>query len=109
MKNLRIPLRIVGALLLAAVLVSSMACLAPYDIDGGIAVSLGPPAVRYEERPVRPGPDYLWVEGYWDWGGADWVWVPGTWDRAPHAHARWERPRYHQRHGRWYYNRGHWR
>ena len=108
MKSLRIPHQIVGALLLAAALVTSLGCLAPYDVAGGVSVSIGPPPVRYDERSVRPGPDYLWVSGYWDWGGGDWLWVPGTWTRSPHSHAHWVGPRYHQRHGHWYYTRGHW-
>jgi hypothetical protein len=100
--------RIVGALLLVAALGSSSACLGPYD-SAGISVAVGPPPLRVDARIAAPGPGYLWVDGYWDWGHGDWVWVPGAWARAPHARATWVRPGYHQRHGRWYYSRGHWR
>jgi hypothetical protein len=45
------------------------------------------PPRSINERPgVRPpGPNYQWIEGYWDWDKArnDFVWVTGTWRVPP--------------------------
>jgi hypothetical protein len=41
---------------------------------------------RYVHRHIRPVllverydpvPGYIWIGGYWNWGGAHWVWSPG--------------------------------
>jgi hypothetical protein len=37
---------------------------------------------QYELIPPRPGPDYLWRDGFWRWEGK-WVWVPGVWEYRP--------------------------
>ena len=43
---------------------------------------------------VAPGPDYVWVRGYWAWRGGVWVRVGGHWHRRPHGYS--------------YYRPGHW-
>ena len=73
-------------------------------------VSLGirigpPPAVRVEHRPARPGPDYVWVGGYWyPDNGRHYVWHPGYWSRPPYAGAHWVGP--HRADGQFY--AGYW-
>src|SRR5262245_26156896 len=72
-------------------------------------VSLGieigpPPPVRHYARPVSPGADYLWVDGYWYADGHRWKWHNGYWSRPPYAGAHWIAPRYEQRR---FYN-GYW-
>ncbi len=48
-------------------------------------------------RPPCPGPDYSWVDGYWDRNYGRNVWVAGYWTRvAP----RYDRPRYYERYER---------
>jgi hypothetical protein len=86
-------------------------CYAGYRGGGvGIDVEGPPPDIRAEVAIDSPGVGYAWVPGYWDWGvDRSWVWVPGTWARPPHERAIWVAPRYHQRRGRWLYERGHWR
>lgn len=69
---------------------------------------VGPPALRAEIRVGPPGPGYVWISGYWGWGGGGYHWHSGHWARARHGRAwvdgRWER------HGRrWVWRRGHWR
>jgi hypothetical protein len=34
---------------------------------------------QYEVVPEQPGPDYVWIDGSWNWQGTAWVWVPGKW------------------------------
>jgi hypothetical protein len=68
-----------------------------------------PPAPRAYRVPARPGPDYLWVEGYWYPQGSRYVWHNGYWTRPPYAGAYWVAP-YHvggqYYPGRWEGSRG---
>jgi hypothetical protein len=80
-------------------------------VNFGIRVGLPPPPLRHEVVVVRPGPDYFWVPGYWDWRPAyrRYVWAPGYWARPPHRGAVWVAPRYSYRRHNHYYRRGYWR
>jgi len=40
---------------------------------------------QYELIPPRPGPNYLWRDGFWRWEGTTWAWVPGQWEPHPQA------------------------
>lgn len=71
------------------------------------AVQVAPPPPRYEVVGVAPAPGYVWIAGYWNWGGVRYEWVPGRWSAPrpgyvwlPH---RWEHEGDHwrQRGGRW--------
>jgi hypothetical protein len=63
-------------------------------------VSLGirigpPPAPRVlAVRPVAPGPDYAWIDGYWYPEGGRYRWHAGYWSRPPYAGAHWVGPRH---------------
>jgi hypothetical protein len=77
----------------------------------GLEIRVGhraPPKLRSERKPHRPGRDFLWVRGSWDWQGNDWAWVPGRWDRPNDRGARWVRPRYVREGPAWRYEPGHW-
>jgi outer membrane lipoprotein SlyB len=68
-----------------------------------------PPPTPTETVVAAPGPDYVWVDGEWEWGGAGWVWVGGHWMHPPYAGVVWVRGySWHDRWG-WHYERGHWR
>jgi hypothetical protein len=43
------------------------------------------PAAPAEVQPARPGPDYAWIPGHYEWRAGDrtYVWVPGSWTVAP--------------------------
>ena len=48
----------------------------------GVAVVPAPAPVRVVQRPVRPGPNHHWVDGYWRVNAVGQrVWVPGHWQR----------------------------
>ena len=68
----------------------------------------GPPARRHEIRIARPGPNHVWVGGYWHHRGTDWSWYDGRWVERPRRHARWIAPRYLRVRGGWRYVPGHW-
>ena len=73
---------------------------------GGRAPGYYAPAPAYAAvRPPCPGPDYSWVDGYWDRNYGRNEWVAGYWNRLPYARAyqvepRYERPRYDERYDR---------
>ena len=67
-----------------------------------------PPARRYERRGPRPGPDYVWVDGFWHSGGGRWDWVPGRWDRPAVPDGYWIAPRYIRSDRGYIYEPGHW-
>lgn len=70
-----------------------------------IGIQLGePPAPRRYVVPVRPGPQFVWVEGYWYPQGHHYAWHDGYWTRPPYAGAYWVEPYYH--HGT--YVAGYW-
>jgi hypothetical protein len=102
----RLVLLVVSAALLAA-------CFGPPYVSGGVGIEVGgpPPGLRADVTIAAPGPEFVWIPGFWDWSpaSADWVWVPGVWQRRPHARAVWVAPRYERHRGHWRYRRGHWR
>ena len=64
-----------------------------------------PPAPRVERvRPRAPGPDYIWVDGYWIPQGNRYSWHDGYWTRPPYEGSAWTDPRYE---GGMYYE-GYW-
>jgi hypothetical protein len=79
MKRILIPL-----LLLAATAAFA-------QVSVGITIG-APPPPRVVARPVMPGPDYAWVEGYWYPVNGHYRWHPGYWTRPPYAGAHWVEP-----------------
>jgi hypothetical protein len=63
-----------------------------------------PPAPRAYRVPPRPGPDYMWVEGYQYPDGGRYKWHDGYWTRPPYDGAYWVEP-YHVDNQ---YFAGHW-
>jgi len=62
-----------------------------------IIVHREPPPVIVERMPARPGPEFVWVRGYYAARGDAWVWVPGHYERPPRPGAVWVEPRYEHR------------
>ncbi|HEY2382201.1 MAG TPA: YXWGXW repeat-containing protein [Terriglobia bacterium] len=78
--------------LMAVMLVTSVPVFGA-QVSFGIRIG-PPPAPRVAVVPVRPGPDYTWVEGYWYPVGSHYKWHQGYWTRAPYGGARWVGPHY---------------
>ena len=91
-----------------ASLILAAAVTAPAFAQVGIYIGHEPPPLRYEVRPVMPGPGYAWTDGYWNWSGARYVWVPGAWRRPPYANAYWSHPHYDHYNNGWQMHEGHW-
>jgi YXWGXW repeat-containing protein len=67
-----------------------------------------PPSPRYERRAPRPGANYVWVGGFWNWDNRNWRWVPGRWETRVAPEAYWIPARYIRTHRGYIYEPGHW-
>src|ERR1700722_13894495 len=76
---------------LLSLLVLSVGLAAAVDLSIGVNIG-APPPIRVETRPIAPGPDFLWVDGYWYVVGGRYVWHSGYWSRPPYAGAHWVGP-----------------
>jgi hypothetical protein len=70
-----------------------------------------PPPPPQEIIVASPGPDYVWVAGYWGpgWGWNHYSWVAGHWDRGPRVNAVWVGPRWESRGDVHVFVKGYWR
>src|ERR1022692_2268770 len=89
---------------LLTLLLLSVGLAAAVDLSVGVNIG-APPPVRVETRPIAPGPDFLWVDGYWYVVGGHYVWHSGYWSRPPYGGARWVGP--NQNGGKYF--QGYWR
>ena len=99
------------ALLFAAVALGGCAVVPaydyPYEPAPAVTVYSAPPAPLVEYRGLPPAFGYVWIDGYWNWGGVRYVWIPGRWVNPPQGQV-WV-PRVWQRDGeRWHSLGGHW-
>jgi YXWGXW repeat-containing protein len=83
--------------------------LAAGGASAQIVIGIGPPPVRHEVIPPRPGPNYVWVGGFQRYEGRAYVWVPGHYVVPPHRHARWVLGHWAHRRGGYVWVEGHWR
>jgi hypothetical protein len=74
--------------------------------EGEAYVTEQPAEVVYT-RPVAPGPDYIWIEGDWYWGGGRYVWRNGYWGH-PRGGRVWVRGNWMHTNRGYHWNRGHW-
>ena len=83
----------IGSLLLAGtIFVGAPAAFSQVSV--GIQIGAPPPPRVYAVRPVEPGPNYVWVEGYWYPVRGHYVWHGGYWTQPPYEGARWIGPRH---------------
>jgi len=74
------------------------------QISIGIQIGAPPPVRVMPVVPRSPGPEYVWIGGYWYPVGHKYKWHDGYWTRPAFSGARWVAPRYE---GRMYYE-GYW-
>mgnify|MGYP001008581987 FL=1 len=102
------------AILLAAAALGGCAVVPAYDYgpsygydQPSVIAYAAPPAPLVEYRGLPPAIGYVWIDGYWNWGGVRYTWVPGRWQNPPPGQL-WV-PRVWQRDGdRWRSHGGHW-
>ena len=79
-------------LLLALTLLTAGSVFGQVSI--GIRIGPPPPPRVVRVRPRVPGPNYIWIDGYWYASGNRWRWHNGYWTRPPYPGARWIMPRH---------------
>jgi hypothetical protein len=89
--------------LLAALLLATASTMRA-QVSVGIVIGAPPPPRVVVAVPERPGPEFVWVEGYWYPVGNHYRWHGGYWTRPPYEGARWVGPRHN---GERYYT-GYW-
>ena len=77
-------------LLLVMLLIAGSSAFSQVSI--GIVIGPPPPPRVVRVLPSRPGPEFIWVEGYWYPVGRHYKWHAGYWTRAPYPGARWVVP-----------------
>ena len=77
--------------------------------DGDTIATDAPPADAVEVQPPAPGPDFVWVGGYWGWGGGRYYWHRGYWNRPPYGYHVWVRDRWVYGPRGYVHYRGYWR
>jgi WXXGXW repeat (2 copies) len=80
--------RLIGSLLLAVGLLAIPA-QPKAQVALGISVRIGPPPLPVYAQPICPGPDFIWIPGYWAYGPDGYFWVPGTWVEPPEIGVLW--------------------
>lgn len=62
------------------------------QISIGVRIGAPPPVRIMRMQPQSPGPDYLWIGGYWYPNGNRYRWHDGYWTRPAYQGARWVEP-----------------
>ena len=77
--------------LLRAALLSAMLFLGARHAAAQVAIGIQiePPPPRHYTVPAPPGPDYLWIDGYWYPVNGHYRWHGGYWSRPPYPGAHW--------------------
>ena len=81
------------------------------QVSVGITIGQPPPPPPERVLPPSPGPEFIWVEGYWYPVKKKYKWHPGYWTQAPYPGAHWVVPRYERGEffdGYWEGDRGRW-
>jgi hypothetical protein len=81
---------------------------APSAEAQGVRITVAPPAMRVEVRPVAPSPRHVWTPGFWQWTRGRHVWVGGTYVLPPATGRVWVEARWVNDGGQWIFHEGHW-
>ncbi|MGJ3647766.1 YXWGXW repeat-containing protein [Sphingomonas sp. GlSt437] len=97
-------------ILLAAAAMPLSAAPAQAQVFVNVSVRFSPPPLPVYEQPPLPGPDYIWLPGYWAWDDLadDYFWVPGTWALAPRPGYVWTPPWWGWSDGAYVFHSGYW-
>lgn len=84
--------------LLVSILVMTPYVSSPLNAQVNFGIRIGPPPPPrvLHAIPRRPGPDFVWIEGYWypSPNGRSYRWHSGYWTRPPFEGAYWVGPHY---------------
>ncbi|MCJ0761952.1 YXWGXW repeat-containing protein [Variovorax terrae] len=99
-----------GSLWLSGCVVAPVAP-APMVGEAGPVVEapMAPPMPIQETVTVAPAVGYVWINGFWQWGGGRYAWRPGYWAVPPRPGYAWTPHRWVQGPGgNWRFHGGHW-
>jgi hypothetical protein len=71
-------------------------------------VTVAPPAPESEVMLTQPGPNYVWLAGYWTYRNDNYEWMAGHWQLPPSASAVWVAPRWEQQGNAYKFTEGYW-
>jgi hypothetical protein len=83
--------RLTKTALIVAMLLGGVSAVAA-QISIGVRIGPPPPPRVVRIVPDRPGPEFIWIEGYWYPVGNHYRWHQGYWSRPPYEGARWVGP-----------------
>ena len=92
----------------AAVLAAALSTPAMAQVNFGVSVGAPPPALRYEERGVAPGPGYVWTAGFYEPFRGAYRWHPGYWQRPPYEGGYYVQPHWEHYPDGWHQHEGYW-
>ena len=90
-------------------MINTAANAVPAAVPGMVATEAPPSTVYQEVIYPAPGPDYVWVGGYWTWYGGRWCWARGHWAYPPHRGAYWQGGHWDHRGSSHVWVGGYWR
>ncbi len=64
------------------------------QVSIGIRIGPPPPPRVVYVVPRQPGPEVVWIDGYWYVVKKHYRWHEGYWTRPPYVRARWVAPHY---------------
>ena len=76
---------------LAAIMLAGGSAFAG-QVSIGVRIGAPPPPRVIRVRPESPGPEFVWVDGYWYPVGRHYRWHEGYWTRPPYEGYRWVAP-----------------
>jgi len=83
--------RLLKTTIIAAMLITYGSVFAA-EISIAIRIGPPPPPRVVHVLPPRPGPEFIWIEGYWYPVEKHYKWHNGYWTRPPYPTARWVVP-----------------
>src|ERR1700730_5374944 len=94
--------------LIAAVSLATLPVVSDAGVFVGVSVNIAPPELPIYVQPLCPAAGYIWIPGYWAWGGEDYYWVPGTWALATSVGLLWTPGYWGWDNGIYLWNAGYW-
>jgi hypothetical protein len=95
--------KLTKAIFVVVIILVGVSALAA-QVSIGIRIGPPPPPRVVHVVPERPGPDFVWIEGYWYPVGNHYKWHEGYWTRPPYPGAHWVSARHD---GKMFYD-GYW-
>jgi len=67
-----------------------------------------PPPKQVRVKARKPGPNYFWITGHWEWRHGRYVWKQGHWKKT-RKNRHWVSGHWKQIPRGWVWIKGHWR